>query len=74
MMAVASLTTFAIGVSVYYHIQLVSAVAFLVICMGFVASSRIQAKAHNAGELILGTLIGIIPQVGLWYLWLLPSL
>jgi len=74
MMAIASLTTFAIGISIYYHIQLLSTIAFLVICMGLVASSRLQAKAHSLGELILGTLIGILPQVGLWYIWLLPSL
>jgi len=74
MMAIASFFIFAISISVYYHIQLISTVAFLVLCMGSVASSRLQVKAHNASELVLGTLIGVVPQICLWYFWLLPSL
>ena len=74
MMAIASFFIFTIGTSVYYHVQLINTVAFLILCMGCVASSRLQVKAHNAGELVLGTLIGILPQIGLWYFWLLPSL
>jgi hypothetical protein len=74
MMAIASLTMFIISISVYYHVAFTPLIAFLTLCAGFVASSRLQAKAHNMSELLLGTLIGILPQVGLWYFWLLPSL
>ena len=74
MMAASSLTVFIVGISVYYHIQLLSTIAFLIICLGFVASSRLQAKAHTLSELALGSFIGIVPQIAMWYFWLLPSL
>ena len=73
MMAIASLTVFIVSISAYYHIRFLNLIAFFVVCCGFVASSRLLAKAHSLGELALGTLIGILPQVGLWYIWLLPS-
>ncbi len=74
MMAMASFTMFVISVSAYYQIRFVSLIAFLILCCGFVGSSRLSIKAHNNRELALGILLGIVPQAGLWYLWLLPSL
>ncbi len=74
MMGLSAFTIFIISISSYYHIQFLSLVAFFIICMGFTASSRLQMKAHSAGELLLGTLFGILPQVGLWFIWLLPAL
>jgi len=74
MMAVSSLTVFIVSISAYYHIHFINLIACLIVCGGFVASSRLQAKAHTFSELILGTLTGILPQVALWYIWLLPSI
>ncbi|KOS07437.1 hypothetical protein AM493_16340 [Flavobacterium akiainvivens] len=71
MMGVASLTLFLISISAYYNIRFIYLIAVMVICCGFVASSRLQAKAHTSGELMLGTLLGAVPQIGLWFLWLL---
>ena len=73
MMAIASFTVFVIGISLYYNIRFVSLVAFLIVCCGFVASSRLMVKAHSLSELALGTFIGIAPQIALGYVWLLPS-
>ena len=73
MMAVATLTVFVVSVSAYYHTSFSYVVAALIVCGGFVASARLQAKAHSFSELALGTLLGILPQVCLWYVWLLPS-
>lgn len=73
LMGVTALTTFAISISAYYHIQFLGLIAFFVLCIGFTASSRLQAKAHTQGELLLGFLLGAIPQVGLWFIWLIPS-
>ena len=73
MMAIASFTVFTVSISAYYHTPFLSLIAFFVVCGGFVASSRLQAKAHTLSELALGTLVGILPQVCLWYIWLLPS-
>lgn len=74
MMGIASLTAFAISLSMYYHVRLVVVIAFLIMCCGYVAASRLQAKAHTPAELIIGTFLGIVPQVALWYAWLIPAL
>lgn len=72
-MAVASLTVFVIGISSYYHITFLYLIAFLILCSGFVGSSRMEVKAHSLSEVLLGALIGIVPQVGLWFIWLVPA-
>lgn len=73
MLGITSLTVFIISISAYYHIRFLNLIAFLIVCCGLVASSRLQAKAHTNSELVLGILLGIVPQVGLWFLWLLPA-
>jgi hypothetical protein len=73
-LGVASLTMFIISISAYYHIQLLSLIAFFILCTGMVASARLQAKAHTLAEVTLGALLGILPQVALWFVWLVPSL
>lgn len=72
-MAITSLTVFVISISSYYHITFLYFIAFLVLCCGVVGTSRLQARAHTFGEVVLGALIGIVPQVVLWFIWLLPS-
>ncbi len=71
MMGVASLTVFIISISASYNSRYIILIALAVLCCGFVASSRLLAKAHTGAELLLGTLLGIVPQVGLWFFWLL---
>jgi hypothetical protein len=73
-MGIASLTTFIVSLSLYYDIRLIPFIAAGIICTGFTASSRLQLKAHEPHELVLGTLLGVVPQVGLWLIWLMPSL
>ncbi|WP_417350959.1 hypothetical protein [Flavobacterium alkalisoli] len=74
MMGVTSITIFVISISAYYSLPMSAIIAFFILCCGFTASSRLVMKAHTMDELILGSLIGILPQIGLWYMWLLPSL
>lgn len=69
-LAIASLTVYVIGISMHYHVRMVWVIIPLLICNGFVASSRLVMKAHTPTELILGGLIGSIPQIGLLYFWL----
>jgi acid phosphatase family membrane protein YuiD len=45
-------------------------IAFLVLMNGFVASSRLEMKAHTPKELVIGFLLGIIPQLLLLRFWL----
>lgn len=69
-LAIASLTVFVIGISMHYNVRMLWIIAPLIICNGLVASSRLVMKAHTPTELILGGLIGVIPQMGLLYFWL----
>lgn len=70
MMGISALTVFVFGLSVHYQSQNIFAITFLTIMNGFVASSRLVMKAHTSMELIIGVLLGSIPQILLLYLWL----
>ena len=69
-LAVASLTVFVIGISLHYNVRMLWVIVPLLVCNGFVASSRLVMNAHTPTELILGGFIGSIPQIGLLYFWL----
>jgi hypothetical protein len=70
MMAISGFMIFVIGLN--KHLQLYNPYwpAFLILMTGIVASSRLEMKAHTHKELLIGFLIGIIPQVLFLYLWL----
>lgn len=69
-LAITSITIFVIGLSMHFNVRMIWVIVPLLFCNGFVASSRLAMKAHTPTELILGGLIGAIPQIGLLYLWL----
>ena len=70
MIGITALTAFTYGLSIYYKLPFVNLFAFCIVCIGLVASSRLYMKAHNYTELIVGLLIGLIPQVYLYRYWL----
>ena len=70
MIGISALTVFVFGLSVHYQSQNIFAITLLTITNGFVASSRLVMKAHTSTELIIGVLLGSIPQMLLLYLWL----
>lgn len=70
MIGITALTVFTIGISLHFQVRLILPIVLLILCNGFVATSRLDMKAHTPTELVLGSLIGIIPQAGLFYLWL----
>lgn len=70
MIGITALTIFTIGISLHYQIRLIVIVVPLLLCNGFVASSRLEMKAHTHTELVLGSLIGALPQLVLLYFWL----
>jgi hypothetical protein len=70
MLGISSLTSFVIGLSIHTQVNFIYCIAFLVLMNGIVASSRLEMKAHTTLELIIGFLIGSIPQVALWFFWL----
>jgi len=70
MLGVSSLFSFIYALCLLYELPLINSVAFSIICVGAVASSRLYMKSHTTLELIIGILIGIIPQMCLWSFWL----
>ncbi|KIX21081.1 hypothetical protein SY27_09935 [Flavobacterium sp. 316] len=70
MIGICSLGTFVYGLSIHLELPLVNTIAFSVMCIGFVASSRLYMKSHTPIELIVGGFIGVLSQVIFWYFWL----
>jgi hypothetical protein len=70
MVAISALTVFVIGLSIHNQTRNINLIAFLVLMNGIVASSRLEMKAHTVKELVIGFLLGIIPQLLLFRFWL----
>ncbi len=70
MIGISILTVFVIGLSIHNQNRDLIVVAFLVLMNGFVASSRLALKAHTPKELVVGFLLGILPQLFLFIFWL----
>lgn len=67
MIGCTSLAVFVLMFTSYLEIAAINTVAFLILCMGFVASSRLYMKAHTPIELIAGIAIGGLPQILVWF-------
>lgn len=70
MIGISALAVFAISVSLHAHERLIAPIVVLLLCNGLVATSRLTMKAHSQMELLLGTGIGVIPQLMLLWFWL----
>lgn len=70
MIGISALTVFAIGVSLLYQTNILFLISFLILMNGMVAASRLQMKAHTTVELVLGFIIGLLPQLALGWFWL----
>jgi hypothetical protein len=69
-MAISSLTIFVIGLNIHLQMQNPYWGAFLILMTGVVASSRLEMEAHTPKELLIGLLLGVLPQLLFLYLWL----
>lgn len=67
---VAGILMFLIGLSVHFKINLLISISFFLFVNGWVASSRLNSKSHTAAELWTGLLLGALPQLILFNLWL----
>ncbi len=70
MMAISGLTIFAIGLNIHLQMQNPYWGAFLILMTGVVASSRLEMEAHTPKELMIGLVLGVLPQLLFLYLWL----
>ncbi|TPN86162.1 hypothetical protein [Aquimarina algicola] len=70
MVGISAITMFVVTLSVHFGVNLTLLIAVLFVLNGMVATSRLHCKAHTNLELILGFLIGVIPQLTLANIWL----
>lgn len=66
MMGISALATFIYTINYIFELSYINSVAFAVVCVGLVASSRLYMKSHTANELILGAFLGFIFQYLCW--------
>lgn len=69
-MGVAGILMFLVGLSAHFKINLLVTISFFLFVNGWVASSRLNSDSHNYPELGIGLLLGAIPQLILFNLWL----
>lgn len=70
MIGVGGVLMFFIALGIHFHINIIGSIALIFLIAGAVATSRLHLKAHSPLELIIGFVVGVIPQIiGLNY-WL----
>ncbi len=70
MIGISILTFFSIGLSMHNQVNGTYLIAISFFLTGLIASSRLQMRAHSLKELAIGYVIGMSPQVALWFFWL----
>jgi membrane-associated phospholipid phosphatase len=70
MMGVAALSMFLIALSIHFKINLLGLIALSFFAIGWVGSSRLYTEAHTPSELIMGFVIGFLPQLIMVNYWL----
>ena len=66
----AAITTFTIALSIHFSINQIILIAGLFFLNGLIASAAIQEHQQTSRELFIGILIGVLPQVLLFQLWM----
>ncbi len=69
-MGVAGVLMFLVGLSAHFKINLLVPISFFLFVNGWVASARLEAKAHSYPDLWLGMALGALPQLILFNMWL----
>ncbi len=70
MIGISAFTVFLIGLSYHNQVNIINTIIFFLVINGFVASSRLEMKAHTPNELLYGFICGTVPQFILFYFWL----
>ena len=70
MIAASGFSMFAMAIGIHYQININGTIALIMIVLGAIATSRLHLKAHSNNELIVGLLVGFVPQLLLLNYWL----
>ena len=61
---------FAIALSIHFKININGTIALMCVIIGAIATSRLHLKAHTTAELLIGFIVGLLPQMMLLNYWL----
>jgi len=67
--AISGLTMFIAALSIHLQLNFIILLSFLIFSNGLVASSRLHLKSHNTLELLIGFIIGFLPQFMMMIYW-----
>lgn len=70
MTAIGGVLMFFMAIGIHYKININGSLALLFVISGAIASSRWILKAHTPAELIIGFVVGFIPQLTMLNYWL----
>jgi len=70
MTAIGGVLMFFMSIGIHYQININGSLALLFVISGAIASSRWILKAHTPAELIIGFVVGFIPQLTMLNYWL----
>ena len=70
LLGTSTLMIFTIELSLHNQANMLFIIVPLIVINGLVASSRLEMKAHSIKEVLIGFIIGILPQIALFYFWL----
>lgn len=70
MLGLSGILMFVMALSIFYQINMIYTIAFLIAALGLTATSRLHFQAHNWLELILGFFVGFLPQLIVLNFWL----
>ena len=70
MLAATGFFTFAVCIGLHFKININGTIALMMILLGAIATSRLHLRAHTYPELLIGSLIGLLPQIILLKFWL----
>nr|WP_321234502.1 hypothetical protein [uncultured Psychroserpens sp.] len=70
MIASAGFFMFAIALAIHFKININGTIALMCVILGAIATSRLHLKAHTPVELVVGCLVGFLPQLIMLNYWL----
>ena len=70
MIAASGFFMFAVAIGIHYQRNINGTIALMMIILGAIATSRLHLEAHTNAELVIGSFIGLFPQLILLKFWL----
>lgn len=69
-LGISGLVSFIIGLSISFQEPMILSISLLLGFLGMVSSSRLYEKAHTLLEIILGVIVGCLPQLYFYSYWI----